>query len=123
MQHEKRIQSQIVTLLRSVGAAVYVLGTRRGRGDYQGTRQTPGLPDIWTILPPSRIGSGPAGVWIEVKAPHGKRSREQEAFAAGCNIASVPYLCGGLDDVIAFLVERAYLKPAQLAHYRQPRVM
>jgi hypothetical protein len=42
---EKVIQQQIVTLLRSIGAQVWVLGTRRKRGDYQGTMQTPGLPD------------------------------------------------------------------------------
>jgi len=37
---EKVIQSQIVVLLRTCGAAVYVLGGARPRGDYPGTRQT-----------------------------------------------------------------------------------
>lgn len=43
-QVEKPIQAAITHLLGMLGARVYVLGTRRKRGDHQGTRQTPGLP-------------------------------------------------------------------------------
>ena len=123
MQHEKLEQQRIAALLRSVGAIVYVLGTRRPKGDHQGTRQTPGLPDLYAFLPGSRIAPSPVAVWIEVKAHGGARTPDQQYFAEFCEGARAPYLCGGLDEVIAWLVQRAYVKPDQLAHYRQPRVM
>jgi hypothetical protein len=43
-QPEKAEQAGIVKLVRALGGRVYVLGTRRKRGDFQGTMQTPGLP-------------------------------------------------------------------------------
>ena len=33
---EKEIQADIVTLLETVGAAVYKIGTKRKKGDHQG---------------------------------------------------------------------------------------
>lgn len=123
IQHEKHEQARIVTLLRSIGAIVYVLGTRRPRGDHPGTRQTPGLPDLFAFLPGSKNGRwGPTGIWIEVKAAGGVRSPAQKIFAETCEASSVQYLCGGLDDVIALLVWRALLKQDQLADYRRPAV-
>ena len=123
MQHEKLEQQRICTLLKSIGAAVYVLGTRRKRGDYQGTMMSSGLPDLLCFLPGSPIVTAPQALWIEVKAARGVRSPAQHLFAEYCASASVPYLCGGLDEVITFLVSKAYVKSSQLAHYRQPRVM
>ena len=43
---EKEIQSDIVKLLETVGAAVYRIGTTRKKTDHQGTMQTPGIPDL-----------------------------------------------------------------------------
>ena len=40
-QLEKEIQADIVKLLETVGAAVYKIGTKRKKGDHQGTMQTP----------------------------------------------------------------------------------
>jgi hypothetical protein len=51
---ERAEQSHIVQLLRTVGGQVYVLGTTRRRGDYAGTMQTPGLPDLLAFLPVKR---------------------------------------------------------------------
>ena len=49
-QLEKSIQSDIVKLLETVGAAVYKIGTTRKRGDHQGTMQTPGIPDLCAFV-------------------------------------------------------------------------
>lgn len=121
MQHEKHEQHRIVTLLRSIGAIVYVLGTRRPHGDHPGTRQTPGIPDLYAFLPASRIVTAPQALWIEVKVGRNLRTPDQQYFAEYCEAARVAYLCGNLDDVIAWLVQRTYLKPDQLAHYRHPQ--
>ena len=48
---EKDIQSDVVKLLKTVGAAVYKIGTTRKRGDHQGTMQTAGIPDLVAFVP------------------------------------------------------------------------
>lgn len=64
-QLEKTEQAGGVKLLSTIGAKVYVLGTRRSRGrpcpkcgtfveEHQGTRQTPGVGDVLAFLPPRR---------------------------------------------------------------------
>ena len=60
---ERVIQSHIVGLLRQVGCQVYVLGTTRPKGDYHGTCQTAGLPDVLALLP-----RGLGVLFVEVKA-------------------------------------------------------
>ena len=122
VQREKIIQQQVVNLLRSLGCGVYVLGTRRRQGDYPGTAQTPGIGDIFTFLPRRPIDDCvlPACLWLELKAPGGRRSPEQVAFGDACERSGVPYVTGGLDDVIAWLVTAGYLKPENLPHYRRP---
>ena len=37
-------------LLKTVGAAVYKIGTKRKKDDYQGTMQTPGIPDLCAFV-------------------------------------------------------------------------
>ena len=49
-QLEKHVQSDIVKLLETVGAAVYKIGTTRKKGDHQGTMQTPGIPDLCAFV-------------------------------------------------------------------------
>lgn len=119
-QPEKVEQTQIVTLLRSLGASVYVLGTRRRAGDYQGTMMTAGIPDIYALLPePRSPGDGRAcGLWIEVKGKGGRVRPEQAAFAARCLERQLPHVVGGLDVVIRFLVTGGWLKSSNLPHYR-----
>ena len=76
---EKEIQADIVTLLETVGAAVYRIGTTRKKGDHQGTMQT-----AWNSRPGDvcdhafEFGQGPAQLvqlWIEVKRPGGRMQR------------------------------------------------
>ena len=71
---EKQEQQAILELLRLVKARVYVLGTVRPKGDYPGTRQTPGLPDLEAWLP---HGNGCHLLKIEVKAVGGRLSDAQ----------------------------------------------
>jgi hypothetical protein len=95
-QPEKSIQHQIAGLLRTVGARVYNIGTRRRKGDFQGTMQTPGIPDVLAILP-FRVACLAA-----------------EACGRG-----VYHILGGLDDVIAKLCELHLLREEQVPHYRR----
>jgi hypothetical protein len=121
-QPEKVIQAQVVALLRSIGAQVYVLGTRRPRGDHPGTCQTPGLPDLYAFLPqaPLRLRYGPLALWVEVKAAGGRASAAQETFVDQCQASDVPHVIGGVDDVLAFLVVGGWVKADNVPHYRRP---
>jgi hypothetical protein len=131
LQREKREQAGIVQLLRTFGWSVYVLGTRRpgfarcgcGRSvaQYQGTCQTPGIPDIYA-LPPGAGGESPdaheTGVWIECKAEGGRLRPEQDVFRGHCQRLGIDHVVGTLDDVIAWLIDYGYMSPHQVPHYR-----
>lgn len=117
---EKTEQAHIVQLLRSVGAAVYVLGTHRRRGDYQGTCQTPGLPDLMAFVP-SGSTVPPRLLFVECKAAGGRLRVEQIDFQEHCHIAEVEHVVGDLDAVIAWLVERGVVKAQLFPSYRQPK--
>lgn len=128
---EKTEQAHIIQTIGQVRGKVYVLGTRRPKGDYQGTRQTPGIPDLLVFLPPSpgsrTVMNGCSGpsvewrqVWIEAKAAGGRLRPEQVVFAHHCLSAGVDHIVGGLDAVIAWLIREGYLNRDQVAHYRLP---
>lgn len=126
-QPEKIEQAHIVTLLRRIGAAVYVLGhpsPADGRR-HRGTGQTPGIADLYVVLPPPLYRKGcpiaSVAAWIEVKAAGGRLSPEQDTFRAHCQQAGVPHLVGGLQDVIDWLAEGGWIKAETLPHYKQPR--
>jgi hypothetical protein len=107
---ERTAQGHIVRLLRSLGAAVYVLGTVRRRDDaHHGTMQTPGIPDLYAILP-RRGGGTRQTLWVEVKAARGRRSPAQDTFAAHVATAPCDYVCGGLPDVVAYLARHGYVR-------------
>lgn len=112
---ERVEQQHIVQLIRSIGGAVYVLGTTRRRGDYPGTMQTPGIPDLYAILPVTY-----ESVWIEVKAEGGMLRPEQQQFRELCEKGHVAHIVGGLSTVLAWLVERSYVRDQQAPHYRLP---
>ncbi len=119
---EKAMQAQIVALLRTLGAMVYVLGhpsPNDGRR-HRGTVQTPGLPDLWVFLP-SFLAIAGGEVTIEVKAPGGRVRAEQEAFAAYRRGAGGEHIIGGYDDVVAWLIRYGYLKEQNVPHYRRPQ--
>lgn len=124
---EKTVQSHIVQLLRSIGGKVWVTGTRRPRGDFQGTCMTPGLPDIVAFLPPRpyRIQGDvpyakPALLFVECKAAGGRLRPEQQEFQGLCQDAEVAHVVGDLDSVIAWLCAHHYVTASQFPHYRQP---
>jgi hypothetical protein len=115
---EKDEQAATLQLLERLGAAVWVLGTRRpaGRGcpscgtfirESQGTRQTPGISDLIAFLPgvPAQV------LFIEQKRAHGGRlSGAQQDFRAICQASTAGYVSGTVDDVIAWLTARGYLR-------------
>ena len=118
-QPEAAEQHAIVQLLCTVGCQVWTLGTHRRRGDYHGTMQSPGLPDLLAFLP--RAGGL---LCIEVKAKGGRLRPEQEVFRNACLACEAPWqvhhVVGGLDAVIAYLIALGLLKPEQVAAYRLP---
>lgn len=127
---EKFEQADSAALLTSVGGKVYVLGTRRPRGrncptcgtfvaEHQGTRQTPGIADLFCFLPPTATDDGRA-VWVESKARDGRLSAEQKDFRDWCQRVALDHITGGLEAVIAWLVWRGRLKTSQVPHYRAP---
>ena len=119
---EKVVQQQIVRALTAVGGRVYVLGTRRPTGDYQGTRQTPGLPDVLAFLPPQAgrpLITQTMLLMVEVKDAGGRLRPEQAIFRDLCRQADVAHVTGGLDDVLAWLMDRGYLKREGVPWYRQ----
>ena len=107
-QPEKKEQATICEVLERVGAKVYVLGTKRPAGDFQGTRQTPGIPDLLAFLP---VNFGPSvQLWIEVKARRGRMRPAQVEFLRQCQDADQPHVAGGIDAVIAYLTNGGWLK-------------
>lgn len=116
---EKAVQVQIVTLLRSIGARVYVLGTTRRRGDYHGTMQTEGLPDLLAFLP-AKAGHAPRLLAVEVKAAGGRARPEQLIFRDCCEATGVAHVLGDLDALFAWLIAEGYLRRDNVGHYHQP---
>ena len=116
-QPERAEQRGIVRLLQHIGARCWVIGTTRRRGDYHGTMQTPGLPDLIAHLP-----RGQGVLFVEVKAKGGRLRPEQAEFRMACTACAPPYqvhhVVGGLDSVIAYLVHLGLLKAEQVPHYR-----
>ena len=108
---EKQIQADIVKLLETVGAAVYRIGTKRKRGDHQGTMQTPGIPDLVAFVrcqdDQSQYWSQ---VWIEVKRPRGRMSADQSYFKENAERALAAHIVGGVSEVLDWLKERGVVK-------------
>jgi len=117
---EKVIQAQIVQALRTVGAAVYVLGRPpRHESAHMGTGQTPGIPDLYVLLPKSPTGVPAHGLWFEVKSVGGRLRPQQADFAALCGGANVKHLVGGLDVALSYLQQHGYVR--ETAYYRRVR--
>lgn len=117
---EKAEQAHGVQLLRSIGATVYVLGTVRAKGDFPGTRQTPGIADVLAFLP---VRGEPGRVFLawECKAVGGRLRPEQVEFKDLCDQAEIAHVVGPFDALIAWLAVRGYVKAESFSHYRQPR--
>ena len=109
---EKAEQAAGVALLEALGAAVYVSGTVRRKGDHPGTMQTPGIPDVECFLPPPRRSGGTAWRLVkwEVKRAQGSRSSPaQRAYAARCADAAVAYVVGPASALEGWLRDWGYL--------------
>jgi len=122
---EKAIQAQGVRFLCNLGARVYVSGTRRPRGDYQGTMQTPGIPDVeaWLPVAPGQPVEPPRTRILlkwECKAAGGRLSLAQEEYRQLCAAGppGVHHVVGGLDDLIAWAIDQRYCKAEHMPHYR-----
>lgn len=105
-------QSAIVQLLEQLGAKVYVLGTKRKRGDHPGTMQTPGVADLIVFLRDRRDPGCQARrlVFIEVKRQRGGRfSQQQIEFREMCSAARVDHVGGSLDAVTEWLSEQCLI--------------
>lgn len=87
MKPEAMVERDITAFFRQIGCAVYKLsqGYRKERG---GTRQTPGIPDLYVMHPDIPNGA----LWIECKAERGRVSDAQRAFADECVRCGVSYL-------------------------------
>ena len=109
MTLEKEIQADIVALLETVGAAVYKIGTKRKKGDHQGTMQTPGIPDLVAFVTVPCL-LRPVQLWVEVKRPGGTMSEAQWAFWRNARDAFCEHVTGGVDEVLDWLVERGVVK-------------
>jgi hypothetical protein len=124
---EKVEQSHIVQTLRLVHARVYVIGHAPRRDQaHKGTSQTPGIPDLLVHLPASPMPmlrtlhthAAPHELWIEVNAHRGRLSAEQASFRDFCHLAGIAHVVGGLDEVIAYLLDHGYVSASGVAHYR-----
>jgi len=94
MTRESDIMYEIKSFLQGLDVAVYSLSQGRS------TRQSAGLPDLFAMHP--RLG----GVWIEVKAPNGRRSGAQTVFADRCARSRVQHLfANSLEPVRKLCIE------------------
>ena len=115
---ERDEQASIVRLLRTVGGETWVSGTTRRRGDYQGTMMTPGWPDVVSFLPAP--DGGRVLLVVEVKGLGGRLRPDQVRFRDCCLAAGIAHVTGGVDAVIAWLVDHDYLNRNHVAWYRLP---
>ena len=115
---EKHEQSAGVGLLRWLGCTVYVLGTSRRAGDYQGTNQTPGLADVEAWLPDAK-----GILFWEVKSQTGTASAAQlelQRLALACEErgCGIWHVLGPCDALVVKLIGLGLLRPGQVPYYR-----
>lgn len=119
VRYEKAEQADGIRLLQFIGAAVYVLGTRRRRGDYQGTMQTPGIPDVHCFLPPRHgVATTPMLQWEVKRSKGGRTSPAQLAYEQCCRSAGIHYVRGDVAALTAWLVDHGYVRVGQLSDER-----
>lgn len=87
MKPEAQLSKDVQAFLRDVvGCAVWSLeqGYRKERG---GTRQTPGIGDLYVMHP--RIPGG--AMWVELKTPRNRLTPAQQVFRDECARCDVPW--------------------------------
>lgn len=128
-QREKSEQQHALYALRLVNAKVYTIGTRRRRGsrcpqcntfvpEDQGTRQTPGLPDLLAFVPRPDAPEQRWVLFVEQKAAGGRLSPEQQELRALALAAGAEHVVGDYNAVLAWLVSKGLMRETQLPHYR-----
>lgn len=125
---EKVEQSNIERTFEQLGGKHYTIGTRRGHvrckhcgqqtPEHQGTKQTPGIADVFGFIPvPSRGIT--LFVAVEVKRQKGGRaSDEQREFRDWCRRAGILHVLGSFNEFLQFLVREGVIKPESVPHYR-----
>ena len=133
---ERDEQEAVKRLLIAIGAKFYIAGTTRKRGDHQGTMQTPGLADMPLVFLPRYKRAGldrpddggyPETMYelvvIEMKSPTAAKAKSgglstvQAELKHYCQMAGVPYIHGDATAVVQWLIDHAYLRADQVAHY------
>lgn len=102
---EAQISREIQRFMKQVGFGVWSVeqGFRKERG---GTRQTPGIPDLWIM------GHG-LGVWVEVKTPKGKLRESQLLFQSEAQANEVMHeVWRDVRDAFDFCVRHEILEEA-----------
>lgn len=107
---EKHEQADGVALLRLLGAKVYISGTVRRSGDYQGAMQTPGIP-VEAFLPLTSESGWPSRRLLkwECKRVGGKLSEAQRAYRSCADDTGVLYVAGTFEDLKTALTVWGYL--------------
>lgn len=103
---EKTEQAGIKALIRAVGGHFWELSQTRA------SQQTPGIPDIYAVVPAKAGDTRMAiGLWIEAKrARLGRVSPAQRHFEACCALASQVHLIGELAIVEAWAEREGLLR-------------
>ena len=91
---EREIQTTGVQMLRKMGCQVYVTSQRRA------SSVTKGVPDV-IVFTRTEV------FFWEAKAPKGRVTPEQQAFADACRRTHTGYVCGGLDAVTHYVLNVA----------------
>jgi hypothetical protein len=107
---ERHEQADGVALLRLLGAKVYISGTVRRSGDYQGTMQTPGIPDVEAFLPypEGKMTTLRLLKW-EVKRDGGRLSVAQQEYRRWIDKTDVDYVVGSFQALKDWLIACGYL--------------
>lgn len=111
-------QRHTQVFLEKLGAKVYKVGTRRRKGDFHGTMQTPGISDLLAFMP---VRNGRRrGLWVESKAGRGSLSDDQAVFKALCELAGWDHIVGDQNAVVAWCLREGYIRETQVPWYRLP---
>lgn len=127
-------QRRVVALLGLINAAVFESGTKRPRPNpdcpvclrNQSTRQTPGIPDVeafidWRTHVLTGTAIPPTLLKYECKAPGlGEKamSPAQRQYRALCERTGIWHVVGDYTALLQALVDRGYLHPKNVPHYR-----
>ena len=101
---ERTIQADVVELYTRLGCSVKPTAGGRQRG----TRNAPGMPDLY-VFPPVRRGLRGNNSWLqeqpfwhETKTPTGVQSDLQAWWQYECEQRGVGYVLGGVEPAIAY---------------------